>query len=56
MGAGEQVPQADGQAHHGGRGRPPFVPDGSLLAIGGFGHIRVPMAMVYEMVRQRNAT
>jgi 3-oxoacid CoA-transferase subunit A/glutaconate CoA-transferase subunit A len=30
-----------------------FVPDGSLLAVGGFGHIRVPMALIYELVRQR---
>jgi 3-oxoacid CoA-transferase subunit A/glutaconate CoA-transferase subunit A len=30
-----------------------FVPDGSLVAVGGFGHIRIPMALVYEMVRQR---
>ena len=26
------------------------VPDGTLVAIGGFGHIRVPMALVYELV------
>jgi len=30
-----------------------YVPDGSLLALGGFGHIRIPMALVYELVRQR---
>jgi acyl CoA:acetate/3-ketoacid CoA transferase alpha subunit len=30
-----------------------YVPDGCLLAIGGFGHIRVPMALVYELIRQR---
>ncbi|HTX90770.1 MAG TPA: CoA-transferase [Anaerolineales bacterium] len=30
-----------------------FVPDGSLLALGGFGHIRTPMALIYEIVRQR---
>jgi acyl CoA:acetate/3-ketoacid CoA transferase alpha subunit len=30
-----------------------FVPDGSLVAMGGFGHIRVPMALIYELVRQR---
>jgi 3-oxoacid CoA-transferase subunit A/glutaconate CoA-transferase subunit A len=30
-----------------------FVPDGSLVAVGGFGHIRIPMALVYEIVRQR---
>jgi 3-oxoacid CoA-transferase subunit A/glutaconate CoA-transferase subunit A len=30
-----------------------FVHDGDFLAIGGFGHIRVPMALVYEIIRQR---
>lgn len=30
-----------------------FVPDGSYLAFGGFGHIRTPMAAVYEIIRQR---
>jgi glutaconate CoA-transferase, subunit A len=30
-----------------------FVPDGSLLALGGFGHIRTPMSLIYEIVRQR---
>jgi acyl CoA:acetate/3-ketoacid CoA transferase alpha subunit len=30
-----------------------YVPDGSLVAVGGFGHIRVPMALIYELVRQR---
>lgn len=30
-----------------------YVPDGSLLAMGGFGHIRIPMALIYEIVRQR---
>ncbi len=30
-----------------------YVPDGSLLAVGGFGHIRIPMALIYELVRQR---
>jgi 3-oxoacid CoA-transferase subunit A/glutaconate CoA-transferase subunit A len=29
-----------------------FVHDGDLVAIGGFGHVRVPMALVYEIVRQ----
>jgi 3-oxoacid CoA-transferase subunit A/glutaconate CoA-transferase subunit A len=29
-----------------------FVPDGSFLAVGGFGHIRIPMAIIYEIVRQ----
>ena len=30
-----------------------FVPDGTVLALGGFGHIRVSMAAVYEIIRQR---
>ena len=30
-----------------------YVPDGGLIACGGFGHIRVSMAAVYEIVRQR---
>jgi acyl CoA:acetate/3-ketoacid CoA transferase alpha subunit/acyl CoA:acetate/3-ketoacid CoA transferase beta subunit len=30
-----------------------FIPDGSLLAMGGFGHVRVSMAVVYEIIRQR---
>jgi acyl CoA:acetate/3-ketoacid CoA transferase alpha subunit/acyl CoA:acetate/3-ketoacid CoA transferase beta subunit len=30
-----------------------FIPDGSLLALGGFGHVRVSMAVVYEIIRQR---
>jgi len=30
-----------------------FVHDGSYLAIGGFGHVRVPMAAIYEIIRQR---
>ncbi len=29
-----------------------FVRDDDYLAIGGFGHIRVPMAVVYEIIRQ----
>lgn len=29
-----------------------FVKDGDYLAFGGFGHIRVPMALVYEIIRQ----
>jgi glutaconate CoA-transferase subunit A len=35
-----------------------FVPDGCILAMGGFGHIRIPMALIYEIVRQqkRNIT
>ena len=30
-----------------------FIKDGDYLAIGGFGHIRIPMAIIYEIVRQR---
>lgn len=30
-----------------------FVRDGDYIALGGFGHVRVPMALVYEIVRQR---
>jgi 3-oxoacid CoA-transferase subunit A/glutaconate CoA-transferase subunit A len=30
-----------------------FVRDGDYIAIGGFGHVRISMASVYEMVRQR---
>ena len=30
-----------------------FIKDGDYLAIGGFGHIRVPMATIYEIVRQK---
>jgi acyl CoA:acetate/3-ketoacid CoA transferase alpha subunit len=30
-----------------------FIKNGDYLAIGGFGHIRIPMAIIYEMVRQR---
>ena len=33
-----------------------YVPDGCLVAIGGFGHIRVPMALVYELCASANAT
>ncbi len=29
-----------------------FVRDGDYLAIGGFGHVRVPMSVVYEIIRQ----
>jgi glutaconate CoA-transferase subunit A len=29
-----------------------FVHDGDLIAIGGFGHVRTPMALVYEIIRQ----
>ncbi|MHA1606836.1 MAG: CoA transferase subunit A [Candidatus Freyarchaeota archaeon] len=30
-----------------------FVHDGCYLAMGGFGHIRISMAAIYEMIRQR---
>lgn len=30
-----------------------FVRDGDLLASGGFGHVRVAMAAIYEIIRQR---
>jgi 3-oxoacid CoA-transferase subunit A/glutaconate CoA-transferase subunit A len=30
-----------------------FVDDGALIVFGGFGHIRIPMALVYEIIRQR---
>lgn len=30
-----------------------FVPDSCYLAMGGFGHVRVSMVMIYEMIRQR---
>jgi 3-oxoacid CoA-transferase subunit A/glutaconate CoA-transferase subunit A len=30
-----------------------FVPDGCILAMGGFGHIRIPMALIYEIIRQK---
>lgn len=30
-----------------------FVHDGDYIAVGGFGHMRVPMALIYEIVRQR---
>ena len=29
-----------------------FVKDGDYLAVGGFGHIRTPIAFVYEIIRQ----
>lgn len=29
-----------------------FVKNGCLVAFGGFGHVRVPMAFIYEMIRQ----
>lgn len=30
-----------------------FVRDGDYAAVGGFGHIRIPMALIYEIIRQR---
>jgi 3-oxoacid CoA-transferase subunit A/glutaconate CoA-transferase subunit A len=30
-----------------------FVQDGSYIALGGFGHVRVSMASIYEIIRQR---
>ena len=30
-----------------------FVHDGDYLAVGGFGHIRTPMALIYEVIRQK---
>ena len=30
-----------------------FVHDGDYLAFGGFGNVRTPMALVYEIIRQR---
>lgn len=30
-----------------------FVKDGDFIVFGGFGHVRVPMVMVYEIVRQK---
>ncbi|MBN1539993.1 MAG: CoA transferase subunit A [Candidatus Thermoplasmatota archaeon] len=30
-----------------------YIKDGMYLAIGGFGHIRISMPLIYEMVRQR---
>lgn len=29
-----------------------FIHDGDLIAFGGFGHIRTPMALIYEIIRQ----
>ena len=29
-----------------------YITDGDYIAIGGFGHIRIPMAIIYEIVRQ----
>jgi glutaconate CoA-transferase, subunit A len=30
-----------------------YVTDGCILAMGGFGHIRIPMALIYEIIRQQ---
>lgn len=30
-----------------------FVHDGDFIAFGGFGHIRIPMSLVYEIIRQQ---
>jgi len=30
-----------------------FVHSGDVIAIGGFGHVRIPMAVIYEIVRQK---
>lgn len=30
-----------------------FVHDGDYVAVGGFGHIRIPMALIYEIIRQQ---
>lgn len=30
-----------------------YVQDGDYLAVGGFGHIRTPMALIYEIIRQQ---
>src|SRR5512137_1682218 len=30
-----------------------YVIDGCILALGGFGHIRIPNALIYEIIRQR---
>jgi len=30
-----------------------FVHDGNYLTMGGFGHVRVPMAAIYEIIRQK---
>ncbi len=29
-----------------------FVQDGNFIAFGGFGHVRTPMALIYEIIRQ----
>ena len=30
-----------------------FVQDGGFIALGGFGHVRVPMAAIYDIIRQK---
>ncbi len=30
-----------------------YVMDGCYIAFGGFGHVRIPMAIIYEIIRQR---
>lgn len=30
-----------------------YVQDGAYIAFGGFGHVRTPMAMIYEIIRQK---
>jgi len=30
-----------------------YVRDGCYIAFGGFGHVRIPMAIIYEIIRQR---
>lgn len=30
-----------------------FIHDGDFLAIGGFGHIRIPMAVLYQIIREK---
>lgn len=30
-----------------------YVCDGDFIAVGGFGHVRVPMSLIYEMIRQK---
>ena len=31
-----------------------FIRDGDFIASGGFGHVRVSMAVIYEMIRQNS--
>ena len=30
-----------------------FIDDGAFIASGGFGHVRVSMAIIYEIIRQK---